>query len=385
MFVYADNAATTKIDPRILSAMMPYLSEEYGNPSSLYKIGQAGKSVINDAREKVAAACGATAEEIHFTGCGTESDNFALRGVMTGKAAKGKKHLITTKIEHHAILHTAAALEKEGFRVTYLDVDSTGKVLLEQLEDAICDDTALVSIMAANNEIGTIEPLMEIGAICKKHGVLFHTDAVQAFGHMPIDVSSMNIDILSLSAHKLNGPKGAGAIFIRRGLLLKPLIEGGGQENNRRSGTENVASIVALGEAASISMSEMESEKTRLKKLTDKLTAEVLKIPQTILTGDPENRLPGSTSFAIAAIEGESLVFYLDFAGICASTGSACSTGSLDPSHVLMAIGLKHEVAHGSLRMTFGRFTTEEEIDYIIKELPKIVDTLRAMSPVWHG
>ena len=384
MFVYADNAATTRIAPQVLDAMLPYLKEEYGNPSTLYKLGREAKIAIEKAREQVAQVIGAKAEEIFFTGSGTEADNMALKGVLYGPAGKGKKHLITTKIEHHAILYTAMALEKEGFQVTFLDVDKNGRVDLEELKQAITPDTALVSIMAANNEVGTIQPIEEIGKICREKGVLFHTDAVQAFGHMPLDVNKMNIDLLSLSAHKINGPKGSGALYIRRGLGLRPVIEGGGQERNRRSGTENVAGIVGLGQAAQLAMETMVEESARLKALAQKLTDGVLQIPETILTGDPENRLPGACSFAISAIEGESLVLYLDMEGICTSTGSACSTGSLDPSHVLMAIGLSHEVSHGSLRVTLGRFNTEEEVDYIIETLPKVVEKLRSMSPVWN-
>lgn len=384
MFVYADNAATTRIAPQVLDAMLPYLKEEYGNPSTLYKLGREAKIAIEKAREQVAQVIGAKAEEIFFTGSGTEADNMALKGVLYGPAGKGKKHLITTKIEHHAILYTAMALEKEGFQVTFLDVDKNGRVDLEELKQAITPDTALVSIMAANNEVGTIQPIEEIGKICQEKGVLFHTDAVQAFGHMPLDVNKMNIDLLSLSAHKINGPKGSGALYIRRGLGLRPVIEGGGQERNRRSGTENVAGIVGLGQAAQLAMETMVEESARLKALAKKLTDGVLQIPETILTGDPENRLPGACSFAISAIEGESLVLYLDMEGICTSTGSACSTGSLDPSHVLMAIGLSHEVSHGSLRVTLGRFNTEEEVDYIIETLPKVVEKLRSMSPVWN-
>lgn len=384
MFVYADNAATTRIAPQVLDAMLPYLKEEYGNPSTLYKLGREAKIAIEKAREQVAQVIGAKAEEIFFTGSGTEADNMALKGVLYGPAGKGKKHLITTKIEHHAILHTAMALEKKGFQVTFLDVDKNGRVDLEELKQAITPDTALVSIMAANNEVGTIQPIEEIGKICREKGVLFHTDAVQAFGHMPLDVNKMNIDLLSLSAHKINGPKGSGALYIRRGLGLRPVIEGGGQERNRRSGTENVAGIVGLGQAAQLAMETMVEESARLKALAKKLTDGVLQIPETILTGDPENRLPGACSFAISAIEGESLVLYLDMEGICTSTGSACSTGSLDPSHVLMAIGLSHEVSHGSLRVTLGRFNTEEEVNYIIETLPKVVEKLRSMSPVWN-
>lgn len=384
MTVYADNAATTQIAPQVLEAMLPYLKEQYGNPSTLYRLGRESKIAMEKARSQVAQVIGAREEEIFFTGSGTESDNMALKGVLYGPAAKGKKHLITTKMEHHAILHTAQALEKEGFSVTFLDVDSNGLVDLGQLERAIGPDTALVSIMAANNEVGTIQPIGQIGKLCREHGVLFHTDAVQAFGHMPIDVDEMQIDLLSLSAHKINGPKGAGALYIRKGLRLRPVIEGGGQERNRRSGTENVAGIVGLGAAAQLAMETMAEESVRLKKLAQKLTEGVLRIPETILTGHPEQRLPGACSFAISAIEGESMVLYLDMEGICASTGSACSTGSLDPSHVLMAIGLSHEVAHGSLRLTLGRFNTEQDVEYILEKLPQVVDKLRAMSPVWN-
>ena len=384
MTVYADNAATTQIAPQVLEAMLPYLKEQYGNPSTLYRLGRESKIAMEKARSQVAQVIGAGAEEIFFTGSGTESDNMALKGVLYGPAAKGKKGLITTKIEHHAILHTAQALEKEGFQVTFLDVDSNGLVDLEQLERAIGPDTALVSVMAANNEVGTIQPVAEIGAICRRHGVLFHTDAVQAFGHMPIDVDEMQIDLLSLSAHKINGPKGVGALYIRKGLRLRPVIEGGGQEQNRRSGTENVAGIVGLGAAAQLAMETMEEEASRLRKLAQKLTEGVLRIPEVISTGHPVQRLPGACSFAIAAIEGESLVLYLDMEGVCASTGSACSTGSLDPSHVLTAIGLSHETSHGSLRLTLGRFNTEQDVDYILEKLPQVVDKLRAMSPVWN-
>lgn len=384
MTVYADNAATTQIAPQALEAMLPYLKEQYGNPSTLYRLGRESKIAMEKARSQVAQVIGARPEEIFFTGSGTESDNMALKGALYGPAAKGKKGLITTKIEHHAILHTAQALEKEGFQVTFLDVDSNGLVDLEQLERAIGPDTALVSVMAANNEVGTIQPVAEIGAICRRHGVLFHTDAVQAFGHMPIDVDEMQIDLLSLSAHKINGPKGVGALYIRKGLRLRPVIEGGGQEQNRRSGTENVAGIVGLGAAAQLAWETMEEEAARLRKLAQKLTEGVLRIPETILTGHPDRRLPGACSFAIAAIEGESLVLYLDMEGVCASTGSACSTGSLDPSHVLTAIGLSHETSHGSLRLTLGRFNTEQDVDYILEKLPQVVDRLRAMSPVWN-
>ena len=384
--VYADNAATTRVDPRVLEKMLPFFSEKYGNASTLYKLGQTSRAALEEARKNVAAVIGAKPSEIFFTGSGTEADNMALRGMMHSKQTKGRKHLITTTFEHPAVLQTARALEKEGFRVTYLPVDLTGTVDLKALEDAICEDTALVSIMAANNEIGTIQPIAEIGRICKSKGVTFHTDAVQAYGHMPIDVSEMNIDILSLSAHKICGPKGVGSIYIRSGLMLDPVITGGGQEKNRRSGTENVAGIVGLGEAARIKFEGMEQENARLRKMQRRLIDGVLStIPESTLTGHPENRLPGSCSFTFTAVEGESLVLLLDMKGICASTGSACSTGSLDPSHVLMAIGLSHETAHGSLRISLGEFNTEEDVDYILQELPGVIARLREMSPVWKG
>ena len=384
--VYADNAATTRVDPRVLEKMLPFFSVDYGNASTLYKLGQRSHAALEEARKNVAAVIGAKPGEIFFTGSGTEADNMALRGMMHSKQAKGRKHLITTTFEHPAVLQTARALEKEGFRVTYVPVDRTGIVDLQALEDAICEDTVLVSVMAANNEIGTIQPIAEIGRICRSKGVYFHTDAVQAYGHMPLNVDEMNIDMLSLSAHKICGPKGVGAIYIRSGLMLDPVITGGGQEKNRRSGTENVPGIVGLGEAARIKLEGMEQENERLRKMQRRLIDGVLSsVPECALTGHPENRLPGSCSFTFTAVEGESLVLLLDMKGICASTGSACSTGSLDPSHVLMAIGLSHETSHGSLRLSLGEFNTEEDVDYILQELPGVVARLRAMSPVWKG
>ena len=383
-FVYADNAATTPIDPRVLEKMMPFLTTEYGNASTLYSLGSSSRDAMEEARRQVALLMNADPGEIYFTGCGSESDNMALRGWMHSKQNKGKKHLITTNIEHHAILHTAQALEKEGFEVTYLQVNEHGMVELDKLEAAIRPDTAMVSIMFANNEIGTINPIAEIGKLCREKGIIFHTDAVQAYGHVPVDVKAMNIDILSISGHKINAPKGVGAIYIRKGVLLNQLITGGGQEKGRRAGTENIASIVGLGEAARLKRLHMEEEIAYTGKLSRKLIDGVLKFPQTILTGHPEQRLPGTCSFCINAIEGESLVLMLDFNGICASTGSACSTGSLDPSHVLLGIGLSHEIAHGSLRLTLGMQNTEEDVDYILERLEQVVKTLRAMSPIWH-
>ena len=381
--VYADNAATTQVDPRVIDKMLPYFSTGYGNASSLYALGQSAHTALEEARKNVAAVIGAQPREIFFTSGGTESDNYALRGMMHSRRAGGRKHLITTTIEHPAILQTCKALEKEGFRVTYLPVDHYGLVDLEALDKAICEDTLLVSVMAANNEIGTIEPIAEIGRLCHDRGVYFHTDAVQAYGHIPLDMQAMNIDLLSLSSHKINGPKGVGAIYIRSGLQLETFITGGGQEKGRRSGTENIPGIVGLGEAARLKQAEMAEESARVRALQRRLIDGVLRIPQTILTGHPTQRLPGNCSFAISAIEGESLVLFLDHEGVCASTGSACSTGSLDPSHVLMGIGLAHEVAHGSLRLTLGRFSTEEDVDHILEVLPRIVERLRSMSPVW--
>ncbi|MBQ2818820.1 MAG: cysteine desulfurase NifS [Clostridia bacterium] len=385
-FVYADNAATTPVAAEVLNKMMPYLTGEYGNPSAgFYTLGQRAKAAVEEARKQVAEVLGADPKEIFFMGSGTEADNFALRGVMHSKQVKGKKRLITTKIEHHAILHTAEALANEGYDVVYLPVDNYGVVDIEALKNAINEDTALVSVMAANNEIGTIQPLKEIADICHDRGVLFHTDAVQAFGHIPLNVKELGIDLLSLSGHKINAPKGVGALYIRSGLMPLPIITGGGQEKGRRSGTENVPSIVALGEAARIKGERMEREAAYVRSLSKRLQEGVLsKIPQSALTGHPENRLPGNSSFVFSAVEGESLIMNLNIEGICAATGSACSTASLDPSHVLMSIGLAHEVAHGSLRLTLDVQNTEEDVDYIIEKLEKILDRLRKMSPVWE-
>ena len=384
-FVYADNAATTPIAAEVLSKMMPFLTTEYGNASTLYHLGQSSHKALENARKEVALLMNAEPSEIIFTGCGSESDNMALRGYLHSPQAKGKKHMITSTIEHHAILHTAQALEREGYEVTYLPVNQYGQVELDQLAAAIRPDTALVSIMFANNEIGTINHVAEIGALCREKGVVFHTDAVQAYGHVPVDVKAMNIDLLSLSGHKINAPKGVGAIYIRKGIVLQPILTGGGQERGLRSGTEHIASIVALGEAARLKRVNMERESAYVGYLSQKLIEGVLKLPQTILTGHPTQRLPGTCSFCINAIEGESLVLRLDMNGICASTGSACSTGSLDPSHVLLGIGLSHEISHGSLRLTLGPQNTEEDVDYILERLTQVVETLRAMSPIWKA
>lgn len=385
-FVYADNAATTPMSESVYEAMKPYLTEFYGNPSSLYRIGRENHRAITTAREKVAQAIGAQEpKEIIFTGGGSQADNLAIRGYVKGRSARGRKHIITSKIEHHAVLYTCEALEKEGYPVTYLDVDAEGHVDLEQLKSVISDQTAIVTIMAANNEIGTIEDLKAISEIAHAHGAVFHTDAVQAIGHMHINVQEMGIDMLSLSGHKFRGPKGIGALYLRKGIALEPLIYGGGQERGLSSGTENVAGIVGLGQAIEDATgSHLDEKMGYVKKLTDRLVKGIMdKIPYTHYTGDPVNRLPGTASFVFEAIEGEGLILRLDNAGICSSTGSACSTGSLDPSHVLMAIGLPHEIAHGSLRLTLGEQNTEEDVDYLIEKVTEVVSTLRAMSPVW--
>lgn len=384
--IYTDNAATTPISSTVLDAMLPYLTSGYGNPSSLYSTGRDAKAAIEDARRNVADAIGCESSEIIFTGGGSEADNLAIKGLLWGSALKkGKNHIITSKIEHHAILHTVAFMERMGCRVTYLDVDNLGRVDLEQLRSSITSETALVSIMAANNEIGTIQPLAEIARICHDGGTLFHCDAVQGIGHMELDVRKLGIDMLSMSAHKIRGPKGVGALYCRKGIYLEPLIHGGGQESRKRSGTENVAGIVGFGAAIQEAVSRMPEVLPRISTLRRRLEAGVAKLPYARLTGDPEHRLPGTASFAFECIEGESLILMLDMKGIAASTGSACSTGSLDPSHVLMAIGLPHKIAHGSLRITIGEQNTEEEIDYILASLEEIIGKLRYMSPVWDN
>lgn len=382
-FVYADNAATTQVSQKVLDAMLPYYREHYGNPSSLYSVGRDAKKPLEQAREQVAEALGALPSEIFFTSGGSEADNWAIKGVAHELAKKGKKHIITSKFEHHAVLHTVQALEKEGFSVTYLEVYHDGLVKPEDVEAAIREDTALVTIMYANNEIGTIQPIPEIGAICKKHGVLFHTDAVQAVGNVPINVKEQNIDLLSLSGHKLHAAKGVGALYIRRGIRMPNLIDGGAQERGRRAGTENVAGIVGLGVAITEACATMEERNARLTKMRDRLIAEATKIERSRLNGHPTRRLPGNINLCFEGIEGESLLLKLDFAGICGSSGSACTSGSLDPSHVLLAIGLPHEIAHGSLRISFSDDNTEEDVDYILEVLPGIVSYLRDMSPLW--
>lgn len=382
--IYLDNAATTKTAPEVVEAMLPYFTEYYGNPSSVYSFASGNKEKINEQRERIAEMLGAAPNEIYFTAGGSESDNWALKATAEAYAEKGK-HIITTKIEHHAILHTGEYLQKRGYEVTYLDVDENGLVKLDELEAAIRPDTIPISVMFANNEIGTIEPIKEIGAIAKKHGVLFHTDAVQAFGQVPIDVNECQIDMLSASGHKLNGPKGIGFLYIRKGVKIRSFIHGGAQERKRRAGTENVPGIIGLGTAAARAAATMEERAKKEIEMRDYLISRVLdEIPYTKLNGHPEKRLPNNANFSFRFIEGESLLIRLDMAGICGSSGSACTSGSLDPSHVLMAIGLPHEIAHGSLRLTLNEEITREEIDYVVEQLKTIVSDLRNMSPLYE-
>lgn len=382
--IYADNAATTALSPEVLQDMMPYLTTVYGNPSSMYSIGSEAQKAVELARVDVAEAINALPREIFFTSGGSESDNWAIKGVARALKAKGKNHIITSAFEHHAVLHTCDALKKEGFEITLLDVHSDGLVRPEELEAAIKDTTALVSIMYANNEIGTIQPIEELGAVCRRHGVLFHTDAVQAMGNVPIDVKKQNIDLLSMTAHKLHGPKGCGALYIRQGVRPQILIDGGAQERGMRAGTENVAGIVGLASAVKRAKATMEHRTEKLTRLRNRLIDSLSKIERSRLNGDREKRLPGNINMCFEGIEGEALLLRLDLMGICASSGSACTSGSLDPSHVLLAIGLPHEIAHGSLRLSFSDETTEEDIDYIAKCVPQVVNTLRSMSPVWE-
>ena len=395
-FVYADNAATTPLSETAFNAMKPWLTEHYGNPSSLYRMGREAKEAINEARKVVGKCLNAAMPvnekndyapgEILFTGGGSQADNLAIRGFMHGPSSKGRKHIITSKIEHHAVLYTCEALEKEGYRVTYLNVDKEGHVDLEQLKNELSEDTALVSVMAANNEIGTIQPLKQISELAHSVGAKFHTDAVQAVGHMHIDVQKMGIDMLSLAGHKFRGPRGTGVLYVKNGIQLEPLVYGGGQERGLVSGTENTAGFIGLAAAMQDACEHLDEKMGYVKKLTDKLVKGIMEnIPYSHYTGDPVNRLPGTASFVFEAIEGEGLILRLDNAGVCGSTGSACSTGSLDPSHVLMAIGLPHEIAHGSLRLTLGEQNTEEDVDYVIETVTDVVKTLRSMSPVWEN
>ncbi len=383
-FVYADNAATTKVSDKALSAMLPYFTENYGNASSMYKLANISERAIIKAREQVAAAIGAKATEIYFTSGGSESDNWAIKGCAENGAKKGKKHIITSVFEHHAILHTCDALAKQGFEITYIPVNEKGLIDPADVEKAIREDTCLVTIMFANNEIGTIQPIAEIGSICKEKKVPFHTDAVQAIGNVEINVKDMNIDMLSLSGHKIHAPKGIGAIYIRSGISLPNLIYGGAQERSKRAGTENVPSIVALGEAITDATSNISAKTEKVIKLRNRLIDGILKIPMTRLNGDRDKRLSGNCNISILGIEGEFLLLNLDAQGIAASSGSACTSGSLDPSHVLLALGLPHEVAHGSLRLTISDETTDEDIDYILEKLPPIVEKIRSMSPLWE-
>lgn len=382
--IYLDNAATTKTAPEVVEAMLPYFSDHFGNPSSVYSLAAESKKAVTEAREIIAGALGAKAEEIYFTAGGSEADNWALKSAAECYQNKGK-HIITTKIEHHAVLHTCEWLEKQGFEVTYLNVDENGVVKLEELKKAIRPDTILISVMFANNEIGTLEPIKEIGEIAREKGILFHTDAVQAFGQLPINVDEYYIDMLSSSGHKLNGPKGIGFLYIRKGLKLRSFIHGGAQERKRRAGTENVPGIVGFGKAVERAVSTMEERTKEERKLRDYLIDRVLKeIPYTRLNGHRTNRLPNNANFSFQFIEGESLLIMLDMEGICGSSGSACTSGSLDPSHVLLAIGLPHEIAHGSLRLTLNEEITREDLDFVVEQLKRIIERLRSMSPLYE-
>lgn len=382
-FIYADNSATTNLDAAVLEQMMPYLTTQYGNASSLYSFAAGAKEAIEKARAQVAEAIGALPREIYFTAGGSESDNWAIKGIAKRMLKNGKNHIISTKFEHHAVLHTLDALKKEGFEVTLLEVHSDGLVRVDELKAAIKETTGLVTVMYANNEIGTIQPVAEIGKICREKGVVFHTDAVQAVGNVAIDVEAQCIDMLSMSGHKFHGPKGVGALYIRRGVLPLNLIDGGAQENGRRAGTENTAGIVGIGAAIEKAVATMDARNEKCQKIRDYIMDECLKIERSRVNGDRVNRLPGNVNMCFEGVEGESLLLMLDAKGICASSGSACTSGSLDPSHVLLSIGLKHEVAHGSLRLSFSDDNTMEDAEYICSVLPPIIERLRAMSPLW--
>lgn len=382
--IYMDNAATTRTAPEVVEAMLPYFSEYYGNPSSVYELAGASKKAINEAREKISQVIGAKPNEIYFTAGGSEADNWAIKETYEAYKEKGN-HIITTKVEHHAVLHTCQWLEKQGAKVTYLDVDENGIIRLEDLERAITPETILISVMAANNEIGSLMPIKEIGMIAKEHGILFHTDAVQAFGQIPLDVDECHIDMLSSSAHKINGPKGIGCLYIRKGLKLRSFIHGGAQERKRRAGTENVPGIVGYGKAAELAMTTMEERTAGEREIRDYMIEKIKKeVPYCRLNGHPVLRLPNNVNFSFQFIEGESLLIMLDMEGICASSGSACTSGSLDPSHVLLAIGLPHEIAHGSLRLTIGEETTKEDVDFVVEKIKGIVERLRNMSPLYE-
>ncbi len=381
--IYADNAATTRMSDTAVKAMLPFLQDNFGNASSLYGIGQRAAESLQAARKQIAALIGAEPNEIYFTSCGSESDNQAILSAAATGARKGKKHIISTAFEHHAVLHTLKKLEKEGFEIQLLPVGKKGNITAEQVKEAIRDDTCLVTTMYANNEIGSILPIGEIGKVCREKGVTFHTDAVQAAGHLPINVKEQNIDMLSMSAHKFHGPKGVGALYVRRGIPLQSLIEGGAQERGKRAGTENVAEIVSMAAALQEACDNMEKNTAKVTALRDELIAGLKKIPHGELNGSEENRLPGNVSFCFEGVEGESLLLLLDDKGVCASSGSACTSGSLDPSHVLLAIGRPHEVAHGSLRLSLNEENTEEDVKYMLEVIPEIIGYLRGMSPLW--
>ena len=385
MQIYADNAATTRLSDTALNAMLPYMQAEYGNPSSLHSVGQRAQEALTEARARIAQRLGCQPTEVIFTSGGSEADNQAIRSAAAFGKLKGKTHIISTAFEHHAVLHTLEALEKEGFTVTLLDVHEDGMVSAQQVEEAITPETCLVTIMYANNEIGTVQPIAEIGEVCRRHGVLFHTDAVQAVGHLPVNVAEQNIDLLSLSAHKFHGPKGIGVLYARRGVPIFPLIHGGAQERNRRGGTENIPAIVGMAAALDEACDHLEEDTAQLCALRERLIAGLSNIPHSVLNGHREHRLPGTVNFCFEGIEGESLLLLLDDKGVYASSGSACTSGSLDPSHVLLAIGRPHEIAHGSLRLSLSPDTTEEEVDYVVEAVTEVVAYLRSISPVWRN
>lgn len=384
MTIYADNAATTKMSRKAIDAMLPYMDVIYGNPSSLHTVGQKANEALSSARERIASYLGCTAREIYFTSGGSEADNQAIISAATAGAKKGKKHIISTAFEHHAVLHTLEKLKKQGFDVELLDVHSYGNITADEVKKAIRDDTCLVTVMYANNEIGSVLPIAEIGKVCREAGVTFHTDAVQAAGHLHINVAEQNIDMLSLSAHKFHGPKGVGVLYAKKGIVLTPLIEGGAQERGKRAGTENIPGIMGMAEALADACDHIDENAKKVGALRDRLIDGLSKIPHSALNGGTENRLPGNVSFCFEGIEGESLLLLLDAKGICASSGSACTSGSLDPSHVLLAIGRPHEIAHGSLRLSLCEENTDADVDYMLAEIPKIVEYLRGMSPLWH-
>ena len=382
--IYLDHSATTKLKKEVLDTILPFLTEQYGNPSTIYTLGREAKKAIDSAREQVAKAINAQPNEIYFTSSGTESDNWAIKGVAYANKQKGK-HIITSNIEHHAVLHTCEFLEKEGLEITYVPVDNEGILDLEQLKKAIRPDTILISVMLANNEIGTIQPIKEISQLAKEHGIYLHTDAVQAIGSIPVDVNDLGVDLLSLSGHKIYGPKGVGVLYVKTGTKISPFIHGGGQERGKRAGTENVANIVGIGKAIELATQDIQAYSTHLQELRDMTIEEILKtIPHSRLNGHREKRLPGNVNISFEYIEGESILLMLDSKGVCASSGSACTSGSLDPSHVLLAIGLPHEIAHGSLRLTFGEENTKDDVKYLLEVLPPIIERLRAMSPLYN-